>query len=358
MKHLHIAIITVFLVGSIFTSCKKDSVSTNGCDTCNLNKDSLAHAFTWTEYIGKIPGETDLKSCWVFGQNDIFLLGSSLWHYNGTSFTLVPAYCTTRNGQALDGGLDDYKIFAFRNNKDFWLIGGEVLHTKDGENFDDVTPAYTNSCWGESSNDMFFVGKAGRISNQGVIYHYDGTTSTQMTSNTTKPFRWVWGRNSSDVWACGFDSSTAERNLLHYDGTSWTDDIFSTSGQATQYGIGSAWACDSLGHSIAVIAGTRVFHKTDNGVWRSDTSEVGNSLGGGNYINMGVFGGTSTDLFAYGNWGFISHWNGKTWMQYKQFFDHSNNDYSTFAFSMNGNTACAVGTKNGASWILVGQRSQ
>jgi len=360
VKFIPFIFLGFFLTGA-FTSCKKDPVSTgcdtckkdttHPCDTCNLNKDSLSHAFTWNEYT--IPAESNLTGCWVFGTNDIYIVGNSLWHFDGVNFKVVPAYDQTYNNTPMNGALSGSNIFAL-SKTDLWMINsGIAYHTSDGTFFDDLRPGgVLNASWGLTSNDMFFVG------NSGSIYHYNGTKFDTMTSNTKKDLSSVWGTSHSDVWATGYNSSTDESILLHYDGTFWSEDIFSTSGKVKQYGIGTVWACDSSGHSIAVIAGTKVFHKTDNGPWRPDTSDLGNGLGGGSYVGIGAFGGTATDIFAVGGWGFVAHWNGKTWKKYSQFFDYSNSDYGASGFSMNGNTACVVGTKSGSSWVLVGQRNQ
>ena len=223
-----IFVITMLFAGGIFSSCKKhiteppqdtthkcdtccDTCHKVPCDTCNLNKDSLAHAFVWTEYINKIPGETNLTGVWVFGPNDIMICANSLYHFDGTNFTLIHA---NRNGSntTLDGGLSGCNIFAF-SKTDFWLIDGSIsLHTKDGTNFDDFRPGSSNACWGSSPNDVFVVG------NSGQIHHFDGTSFTQMTSNTTKDIGQVWGTSSSNVWASGWNQTTAESVLLHYDG--------------------------------------------------------------------------------------------------------------------------------------------
>lgn len=360
MKFIPILIAGFTLTGA-FTSCKKDPVSSqcdtcktdtthHSCDTCNLNKDSLAHAFVWTEYIDKMPGESNPTGVWVFGENDIYINGTYLWHFDGINFTRM-SIISKQTGIGFD--LAGFNNFAF-SKTDFWLVGGSIaLHTTDGKNADDNRPGgVLTACWGTSSSDMFFVG------NGGLIYHYNGTKFDTMTSNTTKNLGSVWGTSHNDVWATGYNSSTDESILLHYDGNAWTEDQFSTSGKVKQYGIGTVWACDSSGHSIAVIAGTKVFHKTDNGPWRPDTSDLGNSLGSGSYVGIGAFGGTATDIFAVGGWGFVAHWNGKTWKKYNQFFDYSNSNYGAGGFSMNGNTACVIGIKSGASWVLVGQRSQ
>jgi hypothetical protein len=330
-------------------TCKKDTTKPP-CDTCNIDKDSAAHAFVWTEYINQIPGETNITGVWVFGPNDIIIIANSIYHFDGINFTVIPAYDNTNNNVTLNGAMSGYNIFAF-SKIDYWLVhGSDVLHTGDGTYFRDYRPGSSNACWGSSPNDVFVVG------NGGQIHHFDGTSFSQMTSNTTKDLGSVWGTSHNNVWATGWNSSKGETVLMHYDGTSWKEDELSTSGKINDYAIGTVWACDSAGVPIAVIAGTRVLHKTGNGIWRSDTSEVGNGLGGGDYIGIGAFGGTSTDIFAVGGWGFVSHWNGKTWHKYNSLFDYSNSDYGAFAFSMNGNTACGVGVKGGQGWVAIGRR--
>jgi hypothetical protein len=167
-----------------------------------------------------------------------------------------------------------------------------------------------------------------------------------MSSPTTKDLRDVWGTSHNDVWATGYNSSTDESVLLHYDGVSWTEDEFSTSGKVRDFGIGSVWAVDSAGHKVAIIAGTRVFRKTDNGIWRKDSAEIGNSLGGGQYIGIGVRGSTTNDLMTLGGWGFASHWNGKSWHKYNELYNYNDPTFGIEGFSMKGNTA----------WIAVGRR--
>src|SRR5579864_7803493 len=180
-KSLIPLLLAVFVLAGSSSSCKKDPVSPDTthkcdtcsdtthhpCDTCSLNKDSLAHAFTWTEYIGKIRGEMNRTGVWVFGPNDISIVANSLWHFDGKNFTdLHPI----RNGSntPMDGGLSGFNIFAL-SETDYWLIHGSIaFHTSDGSTFDDNRKGSVNACWGLASNDMFFVG------NGGHIFHYDG----------------------------------------------------------------------------------------------------------------------------------------------------------------------------------------
>src|SRR5437870_5424174 len=74
------------------------------CDTCNIDKDSAAHAFIWTEYIDKIPGETNLTGVWVFGPNDIMICANSLYHFDGTNFTMIHCIRNVVNAVSMDGG--------------------------------------------------------------------------------------------------------------------------------------------------------------------------------------------------------------------------------------------------------------
>jgi hypothetical protein len=331
-------------------SCDTCHVPCDTCDTTKPNLDSLSHAFIWTEY--SIPSESNVTGVWVFDDTNIFIMGDYLYRFNGTTFfNLDPRVPPSR---PISGSLADKYLFAF-TPADYWIGGRGIVYHIIGDivteyrnttsDFDGVT-----SFWGTSSNDIFFVCVQGNIS------HFDGTTFTKMTSPTTKNLKDVWGTSHNDVWATGYNSSTDESVLLRYDGVSWTEDEFSTSNQTRQFGIGSVWACDSAGHKVRTISGTRVFRKTDNSTWRKDSAEIGNSLGGGTFIGLGIRGNSANDLMTVGGWGFVSHWNGKTWHKYDELYNYGDATFGPRGFSMNGNTACVVGGKSTGSWIAIGRR--
>ena len=356
-----------FLTGAA-SSCKKDPVSSGcdtckkTCDTCNLNqdslahiRDSLAHAFTWKEFINVPSGDADnhFSGVWVFGPNDMILVGASLWHFDGVNFTDIQPI---RNGSntPMDQGLSGFSIFAL-SNTDYWLVYlGALFHTGDGKHFDLLEPGGNiNACWGIKSNDMFFVG------NTGNILHYDGVNFTTITSNTTKDLRSVWGTSSSDVWACGANLSTGETVLLHYDGNAWSVDPLSQTSTAIRSGLSAVWAGDSSGHKFVATSGSNVYRRTDNGLWRNDSGSIPNALGGDSYVGLYLLSGNSpSDLMAAGGWGWVGHWNGKTWKKYDGLYDYNNVNYTPYGLSVNGNTACVVGVKSGQKWIAVGTRKQ
>ena len=322
------------------------------CDTCNLNKDSLAHAFVWKESYNS--AETNLTGVWVFAPTDLIVVGGNLWHFDGTTFLdLLPL----RNGSntPMDGGLSGYTIFAF-SKTDYWLVDGNAFHTKDGKHFDDFRPAIIiNACWGTKSNDMFFVG------NSGNIFHYDGSSFTKMVSNTTKSIGQIWGTKDNNIWAAGFDPGTAESVLLHFDGSIWTPLDLSTIGNigVARHALGGIWAVDSLGNSITIAGGSLLWRRTNAQLWRSDSGKIQNRFSDGSFDGLFLIRGNSaTDFVAAGSYGFISHWNGKTWMRYDNLFNESDPVYITNAISMKDNVICLVGFKDGQSWVAVGTRKQ
>ena len=365
MRNILIVFIVLVVAGSFLTSCHYNPVvvhqcdtctkpcdtCTKPCDTCNLNKDSLAHAFIWTEYINKMPGEADITGCWVFGPNDIYMIGTNLWHYDGNTFTQIPSFYSDK--PTIMVSFADFTFFAF-SKSDFWAVSGSIaFHTNDGKYFDRLQPGIVNSCWGASSNDMFFVGNGGHIA------HWDGIKFTDMASNTTEDLQSIWGTNSKDVWASGFNYSTGGTVIEHYDGNSWSVDNLGNTSSGKRSGLSAVWTCDSLNHKFVVTSGAFVYRKTDNGMWRNDSGMIQNSLGNDTYVALYLLRGNSpSDMMASGSWGWVGHWNGKTWKKYDQLYDYNNGDYISKALSVNGNTACVVGTKSGASWVAIGQRKQ
>lgn len=354
--------LAIFLgIGSLYSCSEnpptqgKDSCDTCEvpCDTCDTTKpspnDTTSHDFVWTQY--NIPTESNLTGVSVFSDTEIYVIGSYLYKFNGIAWNRLDV---RQEGTGRQLAFPDWTLFSF-SPTDYWVVKGIIVHghgleATEYRNVSDTTFNGIKACWGTSSSDMFFVGIQGNIS------HFDGSTFTKMTSPTTKNLYDIWGTSHNDVWAAGYNSSTDESVLLHYDGVSWTEDDFSTSNQTRQFGIGSVWACDSAGHKVRVISGTRVFRKTDNGIWRKDSAEIGNSLGGGTFIGLGIRGNTANDLMTVGGWGFVSHWNGKTWHKYKELYNYGDATFGPQGFSMKGNTACVVGGKSTGSWIAIGRR--
>jgi hypothetical protein len=358
-------IIPLVVIGFILTgaisSCKDDPVTPprgkDSCDTCVVcdtcdttdtvvvtPNDTTSHDFVWTEY--NLSGESSIGGAWVFDDTTIWVAGRDLYRLGSQGWERITIVGSGAN------------IFGF-TTKDAWFVYGGIPFHFNGSSSKDYRlhedgmgilnyelDGSLRAAWGTSSNDMFFVG------DKGTIVHFDGANWRKFPKVTAKNLRSVWGTSSNDIWAAGFNSSTDESVLLHYDGSIWTEDPLSVSEGTRRYGIGTVWTCDSAGHKITVLSGATVIRNTDGGPWRSDSGKI---LSSGGFVGIGVKGNSANDLLAAGGWGFIAHWNGRDWYQYKEFFNPGNPVYGASTFHIKGNTAVVAGSENG-SWIAVGRR--
>ncbi len=341
-------------------SCKNDPpTGTHTCDTCNIDtthhtssNDTTSHNFTWTQ--STISGEAGLTGCWVFGQNNIYVVGGAVRKFDGSKWKDVSPGDA---GGSLSGSLSGFTMFAFSEG-DYWLThSGLVFRVQGGTaqpyQFGLDMGGPLHSSWGTSSSNMYSVG------DYGTILHFDGSTWTKMQSGTTKGIGTIWGTSNTNIWASGFNPHTAESVLLHYNGVSWSTIDLSRLGT---FGVGanalnSCWVCDSAGHSVIVASGSSFYRETDNGAWRSDSGHVPNSLGSGSFIGLfNVTGNNANDFMGGGDGGLIIHWNGVTFLRFESLYSPNDQTYLTNAMSMKANTACVVGAKSGGSWIAIGQR--
>jgi hypothetical protein len=375
-KFIPIAVIAFILTGALLCSCDS-KITDNPCDTCNNpcdtcipcdtcdttvpcdtcdttkptpNPDSLAHAFTWQEF--SISGETKLTGCRVFSDKKIYALGRSLYEYNGSTWDLLPLRAS---GNPLSGGLADFRLFCL-GPSDFWLVyGALVFHINDdiyGTRYEPPTDGFINACWGTSSNDMFFV------CNYGAVTHFDGTTWTKMPRVTSDHLTSVWGTGHNDVWASGFDQSTARSVLIHFDGTAWSNQDLSEIGDIRPFGhaLEEVWAVNNGSQKVVVVGGSLLHRKTGNGEWKSDSGLIKNRLTDGSFIGLfNIRGNSINDFFAAGDGGFVSHWNGKTWFRYDNLYAPGCGSCITNALSVKGNVVAVAGSK-GSSWVAIGKR--
>jgi hypothetical protein len=368
MKHLKVLAFlgVMILLGG---SCKHDppvgpktkcDTCITPCDTCHTDtthhatsNDTSSHNFSWSQ--SSILGDAGLSGCWVFGPKDIYVVGGAVWKYDGAKWTNVSP--TDQRGVNLSGGLSGFSMFA-QSESDYWLTyAGNVINVSGLKArlflLDSLKPGFLHSSWGTSSSDIYSAGDGG------TILHFDGTAWTKMASGTTKNLYSIWGTGDNNIWAAGFYSTTAETGLVHFNGTSWQSIDPKTVGNIGPGadGVQAVWTCDSAGVPITVFSGSSVWRQSGSGSWRSDAGKVPNDLSGGG--NVGLYeltGNTANDIMAAGGWGWIGHWNGRSWKRYDALYDLSNGSYAAGGISMKDSTACVVGLKNGNSWIAIGQR--
>jgi hypothetical protein len=381
MKLIPIAVILILLTGAFTSSCRHYPTTPNDstkcdtccdtchtdttphppCDTCNKS-DTTSHNFEWTEYT--IPSQSNISGIAVYGPNLIYAFHDKLYIFNGTTWIETKV---TINGKSYLPLFTDGYVFGM-SQEEYWVtVGGSIIYHGKKNKVDEFRldqirimnypiDGAVRSCWGPSSTDMFFVGDTG------TIFHYDGTNWTKFPKPTTKDLRSIWGTSHSDIWAGGFNRQTGKSALLHFDGSSWTNIDLATVGSfecAGCDGISSVWACDSLGHHLGYVGGSLFYRRTDNSLWTNDSNRVGNKFNDNSYAGISIIRGNGpNDILCVSDWGFISHWNGKTWKRYDNLYNPQNFNYGTNGMSFVGNTACVVGFKDGQSWVAVGRRKK
>lgn len=126
----------------------------------------------------------------------------------------------------------------------------------------------------------------------GTILHWDGNTWTLMNSGTNNHLFCIWGSSHSDVFATG-----AEGTILHYDGSTWT-----AMRSNTDISLGGVW-----GNSSDVFAvGWSSILRHDAVGW--SVSRTRNDI-------RGIWGSSSSDVFAVGGKGIILRYSGQ-WLPY------------------------------------------
>jgi photosystem II stability/assembly factor-like uncharacterized protein len=364
MRYVALSIFAFVLIAGLL-SCKSNPVTPTKpadttqkpCDTCGDTtiyhvpgpNDTTSHNFVWRVYT--IPNETTLSGCWVFGQNEIYVLGNSLYKMADTGWVDITPHDS--RGYSLSGELAGFTFFAL-NDADYWFTRlGLIFHAAGSTtaySFGSQSGGPLNAVWGLSDNDMYAVG------DYGSILHFDGSAWTPMTSGTNKYLNSISGSDDNNIWASGFNPNNGETVLLHYDGKSWKEDPLSVSlGLNAAGGFDNVWAVDSAGHHCAFTMGQVMLRKTMDGPWRKDTAAVTKQIAS-DWLSLQVMGSSTNDLMVYGGYGYLAHWNGSSWYPYSYFYQFDYIGTQIQSLSMSGNTVCAVGTKGNASWILIGRR--
>ena len=122
-----------------------------------------------------------------------FLAGSTIRHYDGTSWATVPT--TTP-------GLDLYSAIWGTGPNDFFVVGSSTNGTTPIAHFTGTWETTTLdgdrllTIWGTAGNDVFAAAP-------GAIYHYDTVWTKMMTPSTVTPIVGLHGSSGDDVFAVG-----------------------------------------------------------------------------------------------------------------------------------------------------------
>jgi hypothetical protein len=198
--------------------------------------------------------------------------------YNGTGWTVVS-----------NVNFPSFGIWG-TSASDIFVVGDAMAH------FDGSTWIYTGTggpsltaVWGSTGSDVYAVGSSG------TIFHYDGTSWTNISSVTNQSLSDIWGSSGSDVFAVGGGT------ILHYDGTSWMS-MSSGAGDS----LSGVWG--SSGNDVFVVGGSGTVLHYDGNNWTTVNTGLAFSL-------RDVWGSSSHDVFAAGSSGRIAHFDGVQWSE-------------------------------------------
>jgi hypothetical protein len=301
-----------------------------------------------------------LWGIWGFSGSDVFVVGEggTILHYNGAAWAPMPSGTTAylsgvwgsspsdmfATGSTLGSVEADWRGTILRYDGSSWsetlgvtgwefngvwgfspsdvfVTGGNNTETQstilhfDGWAWAPMKAgqhdASLSGIWGSSHSDVFVVGTD--VGLNGAILHYDGSAWTQMAPYIapSSDLDFVWGASASCVYANGGTNEYPWVGfVLFYDGESWTKPFI---GEAALNGIGVFWG--ESANDVYGVGGYLSFSQPSTPVQMSAIAH----FDGSSWSTMptaaaanltGVWGSSTSDVFAVGYSGTILHYAG------------------------------------------------
>ncbi len=244
-----------------------------------------------------------------------------------------------------------------RSQNDIWLSGGSMFHW-DGSSsqiqlrFSRLTLPNENGTiervWGSANSMIYGAGY------KGTFVYFDGSSWHVVPTGTDIDFVDVYGTSDGNIWIAGLDMTTGQRSVL----LQWNGSQLRTAYQykssdppLRQDSIGgvvkSAWPPDPS--TVWVVA---------NGQYLAPASTHGEAhLSWLNPYNIGftwrIRGNGPNNVFVVGDFVTILHYNGSTWHHYAELMDFGFN-CSFRAVASDHRSVFIVGWTNGRGFIYQG----
>jgi len=280
----------------------------------------------WVEVDVPVSSGPSVYTLWVFGEQDVWLGHTSVYHYDGSGWTETPL--------PVESNVLDFWGIA---PDDLWAIGGEHVFRWDGNSWTEVasamgdTPDSLYQGWGASDDDFWVAN-----TDNSRVFHWDG----QMWTRTTLQFVQVqalWGSSASDIWLTGIGDS------YHYNGVSW-----SRYESNTFVGPDDAWGIWGFGPNDVWAAGGRdeLVH-WDGAEW---TAVEENDVDFGSYND--IWGPSPDMVLAVGNHGDVAIYDGDSWHLHERELSLSQNFTMIHGSSATNIWATAVDLNDFSSMVL------
>lgn len=249
-------------------------------------------------YDGSSWAKTDapvvLSSVWGTGPEDVWAVGpeGTVVHYDGTEWSQARGGM----GRSLEG------LHGFSNGT-VYAAGGSIVLRNGGSGWEvavavEESPHY--AIWGESDNDFFVVGGGMNY----IMRVRNGAWSRHAVPGGWGSYRGVWGSSSSDVFVGG-------SRIMHFDGAGWTVML----GADAEFEVTDVWGSSPTDvYVVQDRIDPRMLHYdgTDWSPVGLPEVEWGEGAMGQPYLN-GLWGSSTTDIFAVGGPGAILHFDGERW---------------------------------------------
>ncbi|HUS31553.1 MAG TPA: hypothetical protein VMZ53_23770 [Kofleriaceae bacterium] len=160
---------------------------------------------SWTEITPR-PFSTDLFAAWSPGPNKLIACGNGVViEFDGQDWS----------GHSIDGSCSG--IWGSAPN-DVWAVGSHIWHY-DGTTWTQLpsspAPDGLFEIWGSGKNDVWAAGR------NGAVVHYDGATWTSIDTVAVGLLTTLWGTAPNDIWMAG--QLGAVTTVYHYDGIGWLE---------------------------------------------------------------------------------------------------------------------------------------
>lgn len=330
-----------------------------GDDSTECCLETTSHAMTWeidTIFTGFTNNAYDVAiiddtTIWVVGEFELddpedtltdFEGRFNLIKYDGKTWTLdrimEQGWTSIARAEA---------IFSFSNN-DVWVGNygspmywdGNVWQGRASEYGWESVGGYITTIWGSGSDDVFFGSVDGQIN------HWDGSGFERMETPTEVQITDIYGTGPNDVWAVGYDVSTAETMLIHYNGTEW--DLMYEGDIYDWFNYNEHSLSGVIKSIHAFTPGIVHVLSNSNGIYTTSVDSVPSAtLQRVDPTWQGMIkmrGNHSNDLYVSGNHSGIAHYNGES--VYRYTFD---GELVFWDLDVKGNIVVAI--SKGENWV-------
>ena len=343
-------------LASIQSSSHPEEVVSNEISVTTM--DTTSHNFTWQTWTFGDHSSSVLNDVAIIDENNIWAVGEiymndslgqpdpqayNAVHWDGIEWKIMKV-SVKFGGNLITPPLEG--VFAF-SNTDIWCVGSLPIHG-DGntwEIFDLRTTVDPNlslsRAWGQSSNDIYFVGRAGSIA------HYNGTSWQKIESGTDLHLYDIYGDYSELDDTYEILVTVANRSV------SFEKEIFKITNTTTVTPL----VTEGIPHSIREIwfKSKRKYYVCGSGLFvknRIETVDDWEELTVSNVYLESIDGNDLNDMVICGDFGELLHFNGVNWRSYQ----NVTSGVLLLGIKIKDDLVVTVGINNPKAFVAIGRR--